>query len=97
MKKSKTFGLIGKNIDYSFSKRFFIKKFEKENLNHSYTNFDIKNLSNIESILQNDKLSGFNVTIPYKEDIIKFLDEIDEVATTIGAVNTSLLTSLVLP
>ena len=88
MKKSKTFGLIGKNIDYSFSKRFFIKKFEKENLNHSYTNFDIKNLSNIESILQNDKLSGFNVTIPYKEDIIKFLDEIDEVATTIGAVNT---------
>ena len=88
MKKSKTFGLIGKNIDYSFSKRFFIQKFEKENLNHSYTNFDIKNLSNIESILQNDKLSGFNVTIPYKEDIIKFLDEIDEVAITIGAVNT---------
>ena len=49
MKKSKTCGLIGKNIDYSFSKRFFIKKFEEENLNHSYTNFDVKNLSNIES------------------------------------------------
>lgn len=88
MKKNRTYGLIGKNIDYSFSQKYFSQKFENENLNYTYSNFDIKNLSQIESILQNDRISGFNVTIPYKEDIIKFLDEIDEVATAIGAVNT---------
>lgn len=88
MKKSKTYGLIGKNIDYSFSKKYFSKKFESENLNYTYSNFDIKNLSQIESILQNDRNYGFNVTIPYKENIIKFLDEIDKAAADIGAVNT---------
>ena len=88
MKKSKTYGLIGKNIDYSFSKKYFSKKFESENLNSTYSNFDIKNLSQIESILQNDRNYGFNVTIPYKENIIKFLDEIDKAAADIGAVNT---------
>ena len=88
MKKNRTYGLIGKNIDYSFSQKYFSQKFENENLNYTYSNFDIKNLSQIKSILQNDRISGFNVTIPYKEDIIKFLDEIDEVATAIGAVNT---------
>ena len=88
MKKNRTYGLIGKNIDYSFSQKYFSQKFKNENLNYTYSNFDIKNLSQIESILQNDRISGFNVTIPYKEDIINFLDEIDEVATEIGAVNT---------
>ena len=88
MKKSRTYGLIGKNIDYSFSQKYFSQKFKNENLNYIYSNFDIKSLSQIESILQNDRISGFNVTIPFKEDIIKFLDEIDEVATAIGAVNT---------
>ena len=88
MKKSKKFGLIGKNIDYSFSKKYFSEKFKKENLDHTYSNFDIVNISEIESILQNNSISGYNVTIPYKEEIIKFLDEIDEVAKDIGAVNT---------
>ena len=88
MKKSKKFGLIGKNIDYSFSKKYFLEKFKKENLDYTYSNFDIVNISEIESILQNNSISGYNVTIPYKEEIIKFLDEIDEVAKDIGAVNT---------
>ena len=88
MKKSKKFGLIGKNIDYSFSKKYFSEKFKKENLDYTYSNFDIVNISEIESILQNNSISGYNVTIPYKEEIIKFLDEIDEVAKDIGAVNT---------
>tara|TARA_Y100001954_G_C15741205_1_gene568488 strand:+ start:105 stop:842 length:738 start_codon:yes stop_codon:yes gene_type:complete len=88
MKKSKKFGLIGKNIDYSFSKKYFSEKFKKENLDYIYSNFDIVNISEIESILQNNSISGYNVTIPYKEEIIKFLDEIDEVAKDIGAVNT---------
>ena len=88
MKKSKKFGLIGKNIDYSFSKKYFSEKFKKENLDYTYSNFDIVNISEIESILQNNSISGYNVTIPYKEEIIKFLDEIDEVAKDIGAINT---------
>ena len=88
MKKSRKFGLIGKNIDYSFSKKYFSEKFKKENLDYTYSNFDIVNISEIESILQNNSISGYNVTIPYKEEIIKFLDEIDEVAKDIGAVNT---------
>ena len=88
MKKSRKFGLIGKNIDYSFSKKYFSEKFKKENLDCTYSNFDIENISLIESILQKNGISGYNVTIPYKQDIIKFLDEIDEVAKAIGAVNT---------
>ena len=88
MKKSRKFGLIGKNIDYSFSKKYFSEKFKKENLDCTYSNFDIENISQIESILQNNGISGYNVTIPYKQEIIKFLDEIDEVAKAIGAVNT---------
>ena len=88
MKKSRKFGLIGKNIDYSFSKRYFSEKFKKENLDCTYSNFDIENISLIESILQKNGISGYNVTIPYKQEIIKFLDEIDEVAKAIGAVNT---------
>ena len=88
MKKSRKFGLIGKNIDYSFSKKYFSEKFKKENLDCTYSNFDIENISQIESILQKNWISGYNVTIPYKQDIIKFLDEIDEVAKAIGAVNT---------
>jgi shikimate dehydrogenase len=88
MKKSRKFGLIGKNIDYSFSKKYFSEKFKKENLDCTYSNFDVVNISEIESILQNNSISGYNVTIPYKEEIIKFLDEIDEVAKDIGAVNT---------
>ena len=88
MKKSRKFGLIGKNIDYSFSKKYFSEKFKKENLDCTYSNFDIENISLIESILQKNGISGYNVTIPYKQEIIKFLDEIDEVAKDIGAVNT---------
>ncbi len=88
MKKSRKFGLIGKNIEYSFSKKYFSEKFKKENLDCTYSNFDIENISQIESILQKNWISGYNVTIPYKQDIIKFLDEIDEVAKAIGAVNT---------
>lgn len=82
------FGLLGKNITYSFSKSFFEKKFAKEDIKASYQNFDISDLSEIKKILQNTpNLKGLNVTIPYKEEIINYLDEIDEAAKKIGAVN----------
>lgn len=82
------FGLIGKNIDYSFSKKFFSEKFESENLPHSYQNFDIPSMDFFKEIISETiDLKGLNVTIPYKESIIPHLDFLDETAKKIGAVN----------
>jgi shikimate dehydrogenase len=82
-----TFGLVGKSLKHSFSKDFFTKKFEAENLNHRYENFEIQDISEITTIFKTD-ISGLNITIPYKEKIIPFLDEISIEAQKIGAVNT---------
>lgn len=85
----KKLGLIGKNISYSFSRKYFSDKFEKEQIkNLEYINFDVENLSKIPSILRDTNHLGFNVTIPYKEQIITFLDTLDAHAKNIGAVNT---------
>ena len=83
------FGLIGKDIDYSFSKTYFAKKFENEALAHSYQNFDINTINEFPEIIKNtEDLRGLNVTIPYKEAIIPFLNKLDKKAKAIGAVNT---------
>lgn len=83
------FGLLGKNIDYSFSKTYFSEKFKRENLQHSYENFDIPSIESLPKIISEiSDLKGFNVTIPYKEEVLTFLDELDEDAKKIGAVNT---------
>lgn len=83
------YGLVGRNIDYSFSKKYFTQKFENENIEATYENFDITSISDFKKIIQqNKKLSGLNVTTPYKEKVIHFLDELDPQAKTIGAVNT---------
>jgi shikimate dehydrogenase len=85
---NKLFGLLGKDIDYSFSRDYFSKKFTAENLQHKYVNFDLENLSAFKSLLSRKDISGMNVTIPYKQEVIPFLDELDPVAKAIGAVNT---------
>src|SRR5690606_26865125 len=83
------FGLIGKNISYSFSKTHFTAKFENDELDYSYENFDIDDISQFPSIIKNHpELLGLNVTIPYKESIIPYLDELNDIAKEIGAVNT---------
>ena len=88
------YGLIGNKIDYSFSKTLFNSKFKKEESNDSYENFDISDLSQLsEVLLKNPKLKGLNVTIPYKESIIKYLDRIDSNAQKIGAINTIKITA----
>ena len=84
-------GLIGKNISYSFSKNYFTEKFRKLNLNQlRYDNYDLPEIDEFPFILymRRDEFVGFNVTIPYKKAIMRYLDELDEVAETIGAVNT---------
>ena len=86
--ENKAFGLLGKNISYSFSKKYFEEKFKKLFLkNHSYNFFDIDEIENFNSILNNQNLIGMNVTIPYKQAVIPFLDELSDEAKEIGAVN----------
>lgn len=88
MSTKKIFGLIGKNIDYSFSRSYFSKKFKKLQLsNCEYINFDLKSIDEFKQINLKE-VYGFNVTIPYKTEIIKFLDKIDPEAKKIGAINT---------
>ena len=83
------FGLIGKNIDYSFSRSYFAEKFKTENLlNHKYENYDLQNIEDVKIVLANGEINGLNVTIPYKEEIIPFLDRLSKEAQSIGAVNT---------
>jgi len=90
---SNKYGLIGKNIDYSFSRGYFAEKFQLENLDHTYENFDLNDISEFENIFRNNKnIKGLNVTIPYKETVIPYLDKLNKRAKSIGAVNTIKLT-----
>jgi shikimate dehydrogenase len=85
----KKYGLIGFPLTHSFSKRYFTEKFEAENINSTYDNFEIDNISKFPEIVKNNpELIGLNVTIPYKEQVIPFLDDLNESAKEIGAVNT---------
>jgi len=90
MKFMKTFGLIGYPLGHSFSKKFFTEKFENEGLsNHQYVNFEIDSIAKFPSIFDMyDNICGLNCTIPYKQQIMAFLNEIDEEAQKVGAVNT---------
>lgn len=89
-----TYGLIGKNISYSFSKTHFSEKFKTEHIkNSSYENFDLSSIHDFASIFKTENtIKGLNVTIPYKENIIPFLDKISNKAARIGAVNTIRIT-----
>ncbi|WP_300566302.1 shikimate dehydrogenase [Flavobacterium sp.] len=87
----KKLGLLGKNIGYSFSRNYFTDKFKNEGVANVfvYENYDIDSIEKFPEILKNTPdLIGLNVTIPYKEAVIPFLDELSEDATQIGAVNT---------
>lgn len=81
------YGLLGRNIGYSFSKNYFSEKFIKENIESTYQNFDIETIDVIRNVIQTPNLKGFNITIPYKQEIIPFLHSIDPIAQKIGAVN----------
>ncbi|WP_262151282.1 shikimate dehydrogenase family protein [Chryseobacterium foetidum] len=81
-------GLIGQNISYSFSKKYFEDKFHKLMVkNYSYEIFDLKNINEVENLFADSELLGFNVTIPFKEKIVDYLDELSDEAEKIGAVN----------
>lgn len=89
MKKHR-FGLVGKNISYSFSKGYFTDKFSDLGLDgYSYENFDLQQIDEFSGLLRsNPDVKGLNVTIPYKQEVLPYLDELDAQAEQIGAVNT---------
>ncbi|MDQ2862587.1 MAG: shikimate dehydrogenase [Bacteroidota bacterium] len=85
----KIYGLIGNPLGHSFSQKYFTDKFEREKIKDcAYQNFEIKDLQKEISSLKNDPIiSGLNVTIPYKSDVISFLDETSAVCKEINACN----------
>ena len=85
----KVFGLIGYPLGHSFSKDYFTKKFSRQKITDSiYKNFEMASLDSFTETIQEEKnLIGLNVTIPYKENIIRYLDKVDSVAKEIGSVN----------
>ena len=88
---TKLYGLLGKQISYSFSSGYFSEKFRDLKLkNCQYVNFDMDTIEQFRRVLieNSNTLSGLNVTIPYKEDVLHLLDELDQEAAAIGAVNT---------
>ncbi|MDZ4758070.1 MAG: shikimate dehydrogenase [Bacteroidota bacterium] len=87
--QKKIYGLIGWPLEHSFSPQYFTEKFKQLNLSgHSYKLFPLNNILQFpELIMRRSDLQGLNVTIPYKEDIINYLDEMDREAAVVGAVN----------
>ena len=82
------YGLIGYPLGHSFSISYFNQKFSDENINAKYENFEIPSIDQLQEILDtNPNLRGLNVTIPYKEKVIEYLDSITPEAQAIGAVN----------
>ena len=83
------YALIGKSLSHSFSEQYLSEKFLKEGINNTeYINLELDNLNNLKDKIKELNLSGFNVTIPYKIEIISKLDSISNQAKTINAVNT---------
>lgn len=87
--KDKLFGLLGRDISYSFSRGYFTGKFDKLELeDHKYQNFDIASIDKFPEVIgSKSNIKGMNVTIPYKQEVMPFLNELDETAKEIGAVN----------
>ena len=83
----KVYGLVGKTLQHSFSANFFSDYFVNENIVAKYQNFEIEAIEHIQSVFDL-KPAGLNVTIPYKESVLPYVDELDPLARTIGAVNT---------
>ncbi len=84
----KTFGLIGYPLSKSFSQKYFTDKFEKEEIKGRYLNFSIASIDEFpELVSHHPYIGGLNVTIPYKEKVIQYLDDLDPISKEVGAVN----------
>jgi shikimate dehydrogenase len=84
----KRYGLIGYPLSHSFSQKYFTEKFEREGIEGCvYANFPITKIDELPGLLEDDLLYGLNVTIPYKQDVLRYLDASSEVVSAIGACN----------
>lgn len=83
---SKLFGLLGKSLKHSFSPDFFNSYFHEHQIDAEYQLFEIEKIEQVKDVFDLNP-SGLNVTVPYKEEVIAYLDELDETAKAIGAVN----------
>jgi len=84
----KKYGLIGKSLSYSFSKDYYEQNIAKRYPNRSYNLFELPSIKSVESLLEDESIKGFNITIPYKEEVLAYADELSDEATAIGASNT---------
>lgn len=83
-----TYGLIGYPLGHSFSKGYFTRFFEQESIDAEYKNFELPSIEVLTTVLHEEPaLQGFNVTIPYKQQVMPYLHEVDDAAAAIGAVN----------
>ena len=85
-KVTKKFGLLGRKLGHSFSEKFFTAYFKERSIDASYVNYEMDSIDEVKEIFKQD-LTGLNVTVPYKEAVIPFLDELSPEAIAIGAVN----------
>ena len=86
---AKLYGLIGKKLEHSFSQKYFRQKFSDQGIDADYQLFELDSIEEFPELLKkNPSLVGLNVTIPYKSEVIPFLDELDPLAREVGAVNT---------
>ncbi len=86
--EGKIYGLIGTSLSHSFSMDFFNQKFISEGIDAQYFNFELNDIGELMTILSEySNLDGLNVTMPYKEKVMPFMDELDETAEKVGAVN----------
>lgn len=83
----RNFGLIGYPLVHSFSKKYFTNKFEKEHIDAIYNLYELADIKYFTELIQSTTLTGLNVTIPHKQNVIPYLNELDETAAEIGAVN----------
>ena len=84
-----SYGLIGRSLVYSFSKAYFEEKFRRSEIDARYDNLEFDTVEEVRPRLDHqENLKGLNVTIPYKQSIIPYLDDLDSSAEQIGAVNT---------
>ena len=82
------FGLIGKTLKHSFSQNYFTQKFKRENITDcSYSNFELQSIDEVKGLVSTTGLEGFNITIPYKEEILPYLDKKNKIVEKIGACN----------
>lgn len=93
-KEISKYGLIGYPLSHSFSEKYFTEKFAREHIDHHvYSLYPLEKIEDLPALLAREAdLKGLNVTIPYKEKVLPFLDRIDPAAAAVGAVNTVKIT-----